>query len=318
MKISIVIPNYNGSSLLKLNIPRLMKILETHVQKTNNYLEVIIVDDCSKDNSMEIIESLIEQYKNSKVVVKGMKTKVNKGFSSTINYGVSQATGEIIVLLNSDAYPEDDFIQPFVSHFTDEKLYGVGFMDKSIEKEKIVLRGRGVGFWQRGFLVHRKGEVDSSSTLWINGGSCAVRKSIWEKLKGMDELYNPFYWEDIDISYRAQKSGYKVLFEKKCVVVHEHEKGAIAKTFLQKKVREIAFRNQIFFTWLNATDQNIIVDHILWLPVFLLKSLLRFDMSPLKGFISALIILPKVIKLRNVRKSLFVLSDQEIVSKYSG
>lgn len=318
MKISIVIPNYNGSSLLKLNIPRLMKILESHIVKTGNEIELFIVDDCSVDNSLEVIGKLVKNFENNKIAFRGLKTEKNRGFSSTINYGARHADGDILILLNSDAYPEDDFISPVLEHFSDEKLYGVGFMDKSIEKGKIVLRGRGVGSWKKGLLVHRRGEVDKQSTLWINGGSCAVRKSIWDKLGGMDEIYNPFYWEDIDISYRALKCGYRIVFEKRSAVIHEHEKGSIAKTFSAKKVKEIAFRNQLFFTWLNATDLNIILGHIFWLPVFLVGPLLRLDFSPILGFLSAFILMPKVIKSRNIRKSTFVLSDKETVDKLTG
>ena len=116
----------------------------------------------------------------------------------------------LYILFNTDVYPDKDFLTPLLSHFKDEKVFAVGCMDKSIEGKDVVLRGRGIGVWKRGFLVHEKGEIEKSDTLWVSGGSGAFRKSIWDKLGGLNELYNPFYWEDIDLSYRAQNQDTKL------------------------------------------------------------------------------------------------------------
>lgn len=318
MYISIIIPNYNGADLISKNIPRLIKVVSDFQKSTGKPVEIIIVDDCSLDSSDAVIRSLVEKFENEKVRLLSLKTETNTGFSGTINLGAKNAKGELLILLNSDAYPEDDFISPSLSYFNKENVYGVGFMDKSIEGEKIVLRGRGVGRWERGFLLHKRGEVDSNKTLWVNGGSCVVRKKIWDRLGGMDQLYNPFYWEDIDISYRAQKSGYKVYFETKSIIVHEHEKGAIVKTFTPDQVKVIAYRNQVLFSWLNLTDISLVVSHLLWLPYHILRALLRGDHLFIAGFTKALILLPKVIQSRNRRKRFYSLSDKEIIKEVSG
>lgn len=318
MFISVIIPNYNGAPLISKNIPRLIKVLSEFQESSGKQVEVIIVDDCSTDDSESVIKSLVDKFDSNRVKLLSLKTKINTGFSGTINLGALSAKGELMILLNSDAYPEEDFISPFLPYFKEDNVYGVGFMDKSIEGEKTVLRGRGLGRWDKGFLLHKKGEVDNNKTLWINGGSCVVRKKVWEKLGGMDQLYNPFYWEDIDISYRAQKSGYKIYFESKCVVVHEHEKGAIAKTFSPDEVRVIAYRNQVLFSWLNLTDTLLIVGHLLWLPYHILRAFLKGDYLFMKGFAKALILLPKVIQSRNRRKRFYILSDKEIINAVSG
>lgn len=313
MKISIVIPNYNGSVLLGKNIPRLFDVLEKYVSASKNSVEVIIVDDCSQDNSLQIIEKFIDQYKNHKVAISTHMTVINGGFAKTVNLGAGKATGQYLILLNSDAYPKDDFISASLVHFDNEKIFGVGFMDESMESDKVVLRGRGLGAWKRGFLVHRRGEVDKSSTLWVNGGSSIFRKKYWDILGGMDEIYSPFYWEDIDLSYRAQKSGYEVCFEKKSVVVHEHEKGAIAKTYTKDQVEAIAFRNQIIFSWLNASDAALVLSHFLWFPYHLIRFALRLDINFYKGLLGAFFLIPKVIQSRNRRKRLYTQSDQEVI-----
>lgn len=315
MEVSIVIPNYNGEELLKKNLPKVLAAVGA--------AEVIVVDDCSTDASASAISNFKFQivrkceFCKQKPNFKFLQNEKNLGFSSTVNRGVREANSGIIVLLNTDVLPEKDFLEPLLKHFDDPKVFAVGCMDKSIEDGKTVLRGRGIGRWQRGFLVHARGEVDKTDTLWVAGGSGAFRKSIWEKLGGFDELYNPFYYEDIDLSYRAVKSGFKVLFEPKSVVIHEHEKGAIKKKYSPFKIKAIAYRNQFIFAWKNATDFSLWVSHILWFPYHFVKALLRADLPFFLGFLAAFIRLPNVIQSRLKASRLFVKHDYEVIRHYS-
>jgi GT2 family glycosyltransferase len=300
MNCSIVIPNYNGGELLKKNLP---KVLAAY-----NSAEVIVVDDGSTDNSCEVLRDF---------TVKVLVNPKNMGFASTVNRGIKEAKGDIIILLNTDVIPEKEFIKTLLTHFQDKSVFGVGCMDKSIEGNHVVLRGRGIGKWMRGFLVHRRGEVDKKDTLWVSGGSCALRKSLLKKLGYFDELYNPFYWEDIDICYRALKTGFKLIFEPRSVVLHEHAKGTIKSRYSMFQVKTIAYRNQFIFVWKNVTDLNLQVLHLLWLPYHFIKALLRLDGPFFLGFFAAFIRLPKVIQSRSKEQRLFVRNDKEIIHNYS-
>ena len=238
------------------------------------------------------------------------------GFSYTVNHGATNASGEVLLLINTDVCPEPGFLAPLLSHFEDEDVFAVGCMDKSIEGKETVLRGRGTGYWKRGFLNHKKGEVDKSDTLWVSGGSGAFRKSYWDKLGGLNNLYNPFYWEDIDLSYRALKSGYKVIFENKSVVIHEHEKGVIKSKFSPYIVKTLAFRYQFIFTWSNLTDFSLVISHISWLPYHFIKTLIGNETAFYVGFGKALILLPKILKTRYNNKKFFIKSDKEVTKAY--
>lgn len=306
MDISVVIPNYNGENLLKKNLPKIYDELKDYkLGKT----EIIVVDDASTDKSVSSIKTGSDN-------IKILTNEKNLGFSSTVNKGVKVANGEIVILLNTDVYPQKGFLKSLLEHFTDPEIFAVGCLDKSIENGKIVLRGRGLGDWKKGFLFHRRGEVDKTNTLWVSGGSGAFRKSIWETLGGFNELYNPFYWEDIDLSYRALKSGYKVLFESESIVFHEHEKGAIKSKYSEAQVKAIAYRNQFIFVWENATDYYLQITHLLYLPYHFIKALLRGDTAFFKGFFNAFILFPKVIKSSFRYQKLFVKKDSEVIKYY--
>ncbi len=298
--ISVVIPNYNGEDLLRKNLP---KVFDSLTQES----EVIVVDDCSNDGSIKFLKTQ---------KVKLLKNSKNLGFSSTVNKGVRAARGEIIILLNTDVSPEKNFLGFLILHFKDPQVFAVGCLDKSYEKGRVVYRGRGVGKWSRGFLVHSRGEINKENTLWVSGGSGAFRKSIWIKLGGLNELYNPFYWEDIDLSYRALKSGYKVLFERKSIVKHEHEKGTIKKTFSQFKIKSIAYRNQFIFVWENATDLSLQFIHLLFLPYHFVKALISKDLAFFVGFIQAFVLLPKIIKSSLISQKVFTKTDREVIKNF--
>ncbi len=306
IKISILIPNYNGEQLLKKNLSRVFASAEHYTHKAQEEVEIILIDDYSTDNSLDYL-------KNKKVKV--IKNTKNLGFSSTVNIGVKEAKGEIIILLNTDVAPEENFIEPLIGYFTNKEVFAVGCMDKSIEGEKTILRGRGIGKWQRGFLIHKKGEVDKQTTLWVSGGSGAFRRSIWEKLGGFSEFYNPFYWEDIDLSYRALKSGYKIVFEPKSIVAHEHEKGAIKTKYSAFQIKTIAYRNQIIFAWSNISDYTLLLSHIFWLPSYLVRAIFTGDLSFILGFVKAIILLPAIVLSRSRIHKYFTKGDQEVITE---
>ncbi|MBI4991476.1 glycosyltransferase family 2 protein [Candidatus Gottesmanbacteria bacterium] len=333
MKVSIVIPNYNGEALLKKNLPKVLEAVEGE--------EVIVVDDASTDGSIEEIKNAKLKMQNYNAKLKIIENRKNFGFASTVNRGVEEAKGELVVLLNTDVVPDVGFLETVLPHFKDSKVFAVGFLQKCPENGKVILRGRGVGKFEKGFLVHSRGVVsdkdtsarehprgvpqaqhhpwgggiaeveDFRKTLWVSGGAGIFRKSIWEKLGGLDTLYNPFYWEDIDLSYRALKAGYKLIFEPKSIVEHQQE-TTIKSQYSQGKIKTIAYRNQILFVWLNITDFRYLFEHFLYFPYHILKSVVTFDWTFLKGFMMAVLLSPKVLVHRNRNAKLSRISDRLI------
>ncbi len=315
MNISIVIPNYNGEKLLKKNLPSVLLAAKEYAA---GKVEIIIPDDPSTDKSSQIIAEFIDSIHDDRIVglTVSNKNKNEAGFSKNVNRGAAIATGDIIVLLNSDVRPHRGFLLPLLSHFTDPKVFAVGCLDESIEQGKTVFRGRGIGKWKKGFLVHAAGKLDNTNTLWVSGGSCAIRKSLWERLRGFDVLYNPFYWEDIDLSYRALKAGYKVIFEPKSVVIHEHEEGAIKNKFKPFHIQKIAYRNQFIFVWKNITQGSFLFSHFFWLPYHLINAARRKDKAFFVGLYLALLQVSRIMVERDKVRRLFILSDKQILKAH--
>ncbi len=294
--VSIVIPNWNGVYLMEKHLQ--------HVMDRTPGAEIIIADDVSSDGSVDYLK------KNFPHVIV-VSSKKRQGFAGNVNAGVARSTGEIVILLNTDVEPEKGFLQPLLSHFDDPGVFAVGCLEKSWENGKAVLRGRGIASWEKGFYVHKRGEVDKKDTAWVSGGSGAFRRSIWNQLGGMDTIYNPFYWEDIDLSYRARKAGWKIIFESESMVDHYHEEGKIKQEFSQVDVKRIVYRNQFIFIWKNVTDTRILLSHVFWTPIRLMQALLSNNMVMIQGFLWALMYIGSIFHKRCKQKILYKRTDNE-------
>jgi len=246
MKVSIIIPWYNTEWLAQKNLPA---VLAAARNSKNNVLEIIIVDDGSSDASASVI-------KDKFPAIKLIRHKINRGFSASVNTGVRASKGKLICLLNSDVIPQVDFLKPVFIHFENPKVFAV-----SLNEEGAF--GWAKGVFEEGFINHLPGPKSASShrTFWVSGGSGVFRRKTWMELGGMDEkLLSPFYWEDLDLCYRAAKRGYDLIWEPGAKVVHDHERSmqSVSSDLLQR-IRE---RNQLLFIWKNLTSTRFIRKHI--------------------------------------------------------
>ncbi len=310
IKIEIIIPNYNGFSLLEKNI---LKVFEAVTSVP--HILVTIVDDKSSDQEQESVRSLVHTLKEKDYNIQLLENDKNMGFAGTVNKAAFLSQAEYLVFLNSDVIPSKGFLRPVLQHLQkDPLLFGVGCMDQSVEGTKIIERGRGKAIWKKGLLIHSRGETDKADTFWISGGSSIVRRDLFIQLGGFDEVYRPFYWEDIDLSFRAQKAGFHILFERESVVIHEHSKGSIKQHYSESYIKTIAYRNQFIFLWKNITAPPLFSSHLKWLPYHITHAVLRGDITFFKGFLLAIAHLPVIMQKRKNQKRFYRKNDTDIIS----
>lgn len=292
--VSVVIPNWNGAFLLKKNLPHVIKAKKN---PANNILEIIIVDDSSIDNSVELLEA---DFIND---IRLVKHKTNRRFAAAVNTGVRFARGTHVCLLNTDVIPEADFLKKVIPHLLQREVFGVTLHERGY--------GPAVGGFD-GYLKHASGEESKAAveTLWVSGGSGVFAKDIWKTLRGLDgKLYAPFYWEDVDIGYRARKRGYVLLWEPSAMVEHKHE--SINSSFDKKYVSLIKERNELLFIWKNITSRNLFNKHK--------KALFnRIKEHPgyLKVFLMALLKWPTLNARRRREVEEATVSDETIFTKF--
>jgi len=294
LEASVVIPNYNGKGLLEKNLPKVLACLEN---KANRIKEIIIVDDASTDGSVKLIKEKFPE-------IKLIKHRINRGFSATVNTGARMAKGRLIVLLNNDVVPKEDFLISVFPHFRNKNVFAVSLHEKDFSWAK--------GKFENGFIVHGPGPKTRKAhqTFWVSGGSGVFRRSQWMKLGGMDEkLFSPFYWEDLDLCYRAAKRGWGLLWEPKARVEHKHE--STISRWPKKYVQRIQERNQLLFTWKNLTSPYLFRRHI----AGLLNRMVRRP-GYIRIVFMALLKIRQVWKARKKEKKETKISDEAIFARF--
>ncbi len=277
--VSIVIPTYNGKELLEKFLPSVVVAAEFYKGQT----EIIVVDDGGTDGSDEFVKRNFPE-------IKLVKLEKNKGFSGACNEGFKASKGEIIISLDNDILVADDFIHPLIAHFDDKDVFGVAPGLLLPNQKDLEVSARGLKF-RRGFIeipVFKPREIQEQNFVFLLGGGAATmdRNKLFE-LGGFDELFNPFYWEDTDLSYRAWKRGWKILYEPKARVYHQKASTSF-RVYSRYYVEKIGEKNRYILIWKNILDKRLLFCHLLWVPLRLIGYLLMGKWWRISSFFLAL------------------------------
>ena len=181
-------------------------------------LEIVIVDDGSRDGTAEAF--------TARPGVRVVKNEEPTGFSRAVNRGVAASTGDLLVLLNSDATVEPRSLSVIVGAFEAEPSLGIAgavlrYPDGSPqwsggrEPDLLWLFAQASAFpallgrlpaWRRVKPLHPDSPVDVG---WVSGAAMAVRASVWRDLGPFDANYG-FYGQDLDFCLRARDHGWRV------------------------------------------------------------------------------------------------------------
>ena len=292
--ITVVIPAYKKTQQLCDNLRHNLPYLHG--------CEIIVVND----NPNTSIQQEIKEFPGVILI----ENSTNLGFAGAVNVGIVEAHNEYIFLMNSDVLLKNNSFTKALKHFeTNKKLFAVAFAQE--EKNGSIV-GRNSIRWENGMFMH-SGEDSSKSgeTAWAEGGSSIFDKQKLISLGAFDTIYSPFYWEDIDVSYRALKQGYTVYFDADILVEHHHE-STIGSYFKQNYITSIAFRNQLFFTWKNITDGDLFRQHMTKIVPLIIRYMIKGDWAMVSGFFKALKRVGEVTDKRQSGKK----TDTEILNSF--
>lgn len=249
MKTSVIIPVYNGINHLKVSLPYIAK---------QGFDEIICVDDFSTDGSAKFIHDNFP-------TIKLIKNTKNLRFPQTVNTGVKNSTGDIIFLFNQDAYPKEKIIEKTLKYFKDEdNLFAVTFNEEG--------RSWADTKFEQGFLNFFNGKIDENIhySFWPSGGSSAIIKDKWSILGGFDSIFSPGYFEDLDLGWRANKKGWKTIWDPKIKISHANPESTFNKTFKSKSLQRIKDRNYLMTHWKNIEISQW-PEHVLYLVLRIIK-----------------------------------------------
>lgn len=213
-KVYVVIPNWNGAERIRLCLDSLQAQTEAH--------QTIVVDNGSVDSSVKIIE---EDYPDV-ILIKNSK---NRGFAGGVNAGIRMAIerdAEYVALLNNDAVADKDWLKNLVKFLDANPKAGIA-TSKICDGKKTHLDSTGDLYTIWGLPYPRgRGEEFSAKydkDVWVfgaSGGASIYRVKMLEQVGLFDEDFFAYY-EDVDISFRAQLAGWKIGFVPSAEVYHE-------------------------------------------------------------------------------------------------
>lgn len=243
--ISIIIVNYNTKDLTARVINTLISCLNRKENALIKY-EIILVDNNSTDGSKD----LFSKWQNDLPFFKYLYQTENYGFGKGNNFGIKAAKGKYILLLNSDVIVEKVDFQDLINQFKKDEKIGVltvkvnlneneidpashrGFptiwrsftyfskLEKVTEKIPLLNRVFG-GYHLKHEDLNTTHEIDSPT-----GAFYLTTKKIMDAIQGFDEQFF-MYGEDLDMSYRIKKLGFKIIFYPKYVVLHLKNQSGI-------------------------------------------------------------------------------------------
>ena len=234
--VSIIIPNYNGVSLLEKYLPDTLRA----IRHAGVPYEVIVVDDCSTDGSVDFI---LANYPETKLLINAS----NRGFSYTCNQGIKMAEMELVLLLNSDVSVSEDYFAKLWRYFEDPDTFGVMSRimntDGKIEDAARLLAFSGMKFKATRFF-YSNDPTKKTPTAYLSGANALVCREKLVELSGFDEVFSPFYCEDVDLSFRAWRMGWKCFYEHESVCHHEVSK-TIRSSHSKNKLLSVVYRNKL-------------------------------------------------------------------------
>lgn len=272
--ISVVIPNYNGVDLLQKNLPLLYASLDKHVPD----YEIIIADDASKDDSVKFLKS---QYPEIILV----EHQQNQGFSKNINSAIFKARKDLVFLLNTDVELTEDYFENLFKYFDKPDTFGVmgkviGIQDGEIQDAAKYPTIGTISIRANINYIPKEQTKAWLPTLFLSGGWSLVDRIKLEELGAFDEIYSPFYGEDVDLSLRAWKIGYQCYYEPSSICKHPSSTtiGKIKKSF----VKIVAKRNKMLFHLIHLDGLPV----LLYLFLLTIKVPFRLIMLDIK-YVSA-------------------------------
>jgi len=277
-------------------VPRLTVVIPTHETREltlrcvesvwacaggleRDHLEVIVIDDASSDGTTEALRQRFPRERYPAMRVE--RLDVQSGFTVAVNRGLSRATGEVLLLLNSDTILELGALGALLAAFEEHGTLGAvgaqlldpdGAAQWSGGREPslawLFVLGGDLGPFLRRLPVYRQRRPLLAGTLrpvdWVTGAALGLRRTAFEALGPLDETY-AFYGQDLDYCCRLRRAGWNVAIDPRVRVLHNRGAtiGATAGTVDGKNLA-LLFRDLLLWgrkhrrpLWVAAARQGL-------------------------------------------------------------
>jgi GT2 family glycosyltransferase len=301
VRCSLVVLNYDERDLL-------LACVRSMVAAIGPTDEIIVVDNGSTDGSADAVSRDFPS-------VRLVRLPENR-YIFSLNAGLAVARGEFVAFCNNDMEVEDNFVERALDCFVSDDVFAV--CSRVLDRNGAEQGTRTAGYWKRGLLFYEPLPHSTVSTdcFFAVGGQSFFRRDILTSMGSIDELLWPMYHEDIELSYRAWKNGYRIVYAPGSVCHHMGGKTS-TRVFTATQLRSFVRQNELLMVWKDVTDPAMLAEHVLWLVPRLVMALLRWDTGTLTGYGSAFRRLPRAVRARRGARVMFSRSDRAVLDLVS-
>jgi GT2 family glycosyltransferase len=211
-KVAVIIPNLNGADYLSEAIDSLLNQSFSH--------SIIVVENASTDNSMEILASY-----GDRIVV--LRNERNLGFAGGVNTGIRYALDHnygAIALFNNDAVADREWLHELVSALNTYEDTGIATCRLQLsDGTSLDSTGEFYTTWGLPYPRGRGEPIDTypkgQYIFGASGGASIYRSTVFETVGMFDDTFFAYY-EDTDISFRAQLAGIKIRYVPSAIAFH--------------------------------------------------------------------------------------------------
>jgi GT2 family glycosyltransferase len=271
MKLSIIIVNWNVKNLLKGCLNSIY--YDSFYQDS----EIILVDNDSKDGSVEMIQREFP-------LVRLIKNRENIGFGRACNQGIGIAEGKYIFILNPDTLVKPHTLQNIVNFMESNPKVGIGgcyvycpdstpqtsfykfptllsYFSRMLSLFRILPRNK---LTQKFFWEYTDNDI-ARPVDRVLGGAMVLRKEMVDQMGAFDETYF-LYAEELDMCYRAKLMGWEVAAIPHAEIIHYHQQSTI------QNIRQATFHtfksDFLFFRKFYPVYQTILFRTMQFLGIF--------------------------------------------------
>lgn len=199
-RVTILVPAYNEERVIH-------KTLISCLKQTYPRLEIVVIDDGSKDNTSKVVSNFQKRYaremKKRGIIFKHIKQK-NSGKASAMNNGLANSRGEFVISIDADSYPHPSAVEKIMRSFTSEKIGAVAGHIIGVPRDRMLSYLQYVEY-EFGFLFMKISQSSTSDVLITPGPFSAYRR------KALIRFEDDTITEDFDTSIRIIERGYRIV-----------------------------------------------------------------------------------------------------------
>jgi GT2 family glycosyltransferase/glycosyltransferase involved in cell wall biosynthesis len=241
VEVSVIIPVFNQFQYTHACLASLQNV------KEQTCFEVIVVDDCSTDETADLVPRM------EGVIY--LRNQTNSGFIASCNRGAETARGEYLFFLNNDTIVKEGWLSALLDTFASDPCAGIVGSKLVYPNGRLQEAGgivwRDASGWNYGkFDDREKPEYNYlRETDYCSAAALMISRSLFESVGGFDVKYAPAYYEDTDLSFKVRKTGLKVLYQPLSEIIHYE--GATGGTDLSAGTKKHQNINRLTFaeTW---------------------------------------------------------------------